>query len=132
MRLDESDELRVRRRSDVVDADAAVRGRQPVALAGLDLGIHQHEIADDAHLVRMRPRVRGHEAAEDLGLPWVGNLEDRRAFGPVLMPDISKSPLNYDLSAARHLHAAEMANILGSVGADTDIPMRRRQNLRHI
>src|SRR6202040_2988925 len=109
----------------------AIRIRQAVALTGLYFGIHHHEIANHAHLVRVRPRMRGHEPVDDLGLPWVGNVQDCRSVRPMLMPHIGESPLNYDLSATGNLHSAEMANAFRAMGPSTGVPMHRRQNLRH-
>jgi hypothetical protein len=131
MGLDERDQLGARRIGEVVDAKAAVRIGGAVSFAGLDLGIHHHEIADDAHLVGVRPGMRGHELRQDSGLPRVRNIEDRGPLRPMLMSHKGELPLDHDLSAARNLHAREMADIVGRIGQGIRLPALL-DNLRHL
>ena len=77
------------------------------------LGGETHQVADDAHLVRMRPRMRHREHADDFRIAWIGDVENRRAFRTVLMADEGIAALDHDLSAAWDFHAAEMADIVG-------------------
>ena len=44
--------------------------------AGLELGIDDHEVADAPHLMRVRPRMVGHDGTKNLRLARVGNVED--------------------------------------------------------
>jgi len=92
MRLHERDQLRVGLVLDVVEAEAAVRVGSLVALARLDLGVDHHDVADDAHLVGVRHRMRRHELADDLGMSRVGDVEDRGPSGPCWCPTKAKSP----------------------------------------
>ena len=55
--------------------------------------------------------MAGRERAENLRLARIGNVEDRRSLRPVLMADVGIFPVDDDLSSARKLHPAEMANV---------------------
>ena len=109
--FDKGDELRSRPIFDVVDAKAAIGVIAALTWAALELGIDQHQVADHPHLVRVRPRVVGHQRANDLRLARIGNIEDRRSLDPVLMADIGIFPVKDNLPAALKLHPAEMANV---------------------
>ena len=130
--LDEADQLGLRLVADVVDAEAAVRIDQPVAGTGLDLGIHHHEVTDDAHLVRMRPRMRCHELADNHRVAWIGNVDDRGAVGSMLVPDIGIAPLDDDLATTGQLHARKMADVVGGKGRSPGAHTRSRRNCNHV
>ena len=84
---------------------------EAVALPRFDLRIDDHDVADDTHLVRMRHRVFEHDLMHDLGMARVGNVENRRPVGSVLMADEGISPLDHDLPAAGNFHPGQMADI---------------------
>ena len=109
--LHEGHEPGIGRIRDVVDAKAGILEFVAPAGAGLVLGIGDHQIADHAHLVRVRQFVRHHQPADDLRLARVGHVEDRRPLGAVLVTDIGVMPLDHDLAAAGQLRAAEMTNV---------------------
>ncbi len=109
----EGHELGVGAILDVVDAEAGIDELVAAAGAGLVLGIREHEVADDAGLVRMRQFIRHHQPADDLRLARIGNVEDRRALRPVLVADIGVVALDRNLAAARQFHAREVADVLG-------------------
>jgi hypothetical protein len=55
--------------------------------------------------------MRAHDLRNDLWLPRIGNVEDRRALGPILVADKGGSALDDDLAAARKLHPAQVADV---------------------
>ncbi len=65
--------------------------------------------------------VRHHQPADDLGATRIGDVEDGGSLRPVLVADIGVLSLDRDLSAARQLHAGEMADIGGGVRCGTGI-----------
>jgi hypothetical protein len=109
--LHERDEPWIAAIPHVVDAKARIDEFVAASGAGLVLRVRDHEIADDANLVRVRELVQHHQPAHDRRFARVGNVEDRRPLRPVLVADIGVLPLDRDLPAARELGAREMTNV---------------------
>ena len=80
-------------------------------MPALELGIDQHQIADDPRFVRVRPGMVRHQRAHDLRVARIGDVEDCRSQNPVLMADIGVILVQDDLPPALQLHPAEMADI---------------------
>ena len=97
---------------DVVDAKSSVRIALAIACPGLNFGIHEHEIAHHAHLMRVRPRMGCFQLAERPRLPRIGYVEDRGAVRPMLMPDKRVVTLDHNLAPAGDFHPAEVMDVI--------------------
>ncbi len=124
--FDKGDELRSRPIFDVVDAKAAIGIVAALTGAALELGIDHHQVADHPHLMRVRPRVVGHQRADDLRLARIADIENRRSLDPVLMADIGIFPVKDNLPATLKLHPAEMTNIRRAARRSAAITFRCR------
>src|SRR6185437_1143543 len=88
MRAHEADELGIAAVGDVVEAEAAIRIILLAELARLELGIHRHDIARDAHLVAVRGGMARHDRADEARSRRILDIEDRGPLGPFLIADI--------------------------------------------
>src|SRR5229473_1654228 len=88
----EADQLGIAAVGDVVKPEAAIAIILLARLARLELGIHQHEIAGDAHLVAVRGGMAGRDRADEAWLPRIADVENRGARGPFLIADIGVAP----------------------------------------
>src|SRR5262249_1437105 len=123
--FDESHKLRLGTILHVVDAKAAVGVIVALAMAALELRIDEHQIADDARLVRVRRRMTRLESAENFWLARIGNVEDGRPLGPVLMADICVVAVDDDLSAAGELRSAQVTNVRRAARRRAAVTFRR-------
>ena len=101
MRLHKCDQLRICSILDIVEAEPAIRVRIAIARSGLDFGVHDHKVANNADFVRVRPGMRRRHLADDLEIAGIGNIENRGPVGPMLMAYVGVSALDHDLSAPR-------------------------------
>jgi hypothetical protein len=76
--------------------------------------------------------MAGREGAENLWLAWVGNVEDRCPLRPVLMADIGIISVDDDLSPARKLHPAQMADVRRCARRSAAIAFCARQYFVHV
>jgi hypothetical protein len=81
--------------------------------AGLMLRVGEHQVADHADLVIVGDEIRRHQPADDLRLARVGDVEDRRSLGAILVTHIGEVAVDRDLPTAGKLHPRQMTNVRG-------------------
>src|SRR5262245_4388911 len=97
---------------DVINAKPAVVVTFPFrTVTAFELGIDEHQVANDARLMRVRKWMIRFECANDLGLLRIGDVKDGRTVRPVLVAYIGEFAVQDDLSAAVEFHTAQMSNI---------------------